>query len=204
MATFKYYDGTKYNRITGGLVPKTTKTTSDTETYSCNYVNTQVDDLNTTIAGVDSIASNKPDAISTYAENPMVTYNCVYINNAINSIIESGSNANGNWIKYSDGTMICTATKLFENVSVTNSWGNLYETEELILGNFPQQFISTPIGINCIMITNSNSSGKGSAGFIEYIVETTNTSWGKTAIAKPVSSPAANIGLSLIAIGKWK
>ncbi len=39
MATFKYYDGTKYNRITGGLVPKTTKTVSDTETYSCNYVN---------------------------------------------------------------------------------------------------------------------------------------------------------------------
>ena len=39
MATFKYYDGTKYNRITGGLVPKTTKTASDTETYSCNYIN---------------------------------------------------------------------------------------------------------------------------------------------------------------------
>ena len=100
--------------------------------------------------------------------------------------------------------MICTATKLFENVSVTNSWGNLYETAELTLGNFPQQFISTPEGINCIMITNSNSSEKGSAGFIEYIVETTNASWGKTAIAKPVSSPAVNIGLSLIAIGKWK
>ena len=204
MATFKYYDGTKYNRITGGLVPKTTKTTSDTETYSCNHVNAQVDDLNTTIAGVDSIASNKPDAIGTYAENPMDTYNCVYINDAINSIIESGSNENGNWIKYNDGTMICTATKLFENVSVTNSWGNLYETEELILGNFPQPFISTPEGINCIMITNSNSSGKGSGGFVEYIVQTTNTSWGKTAIAKPASSVAANIGLSLIAIGKWK
>ena len=99
MATFKYYDGTKYNRITGGLVPKTTKTTSDTETYSCNYVNAQVDDLNTTIIGVDNIASNKPDAIGTYAENPMDTYNCVYINDAINSIIESGSNENGNWIK---------------------------------------------------------------------------------------------------------
>ena len=204
MATFKYYDGTKYNRITGGLVPKTTKTTSDTETYSCNYVNAQVDDLNTTIIGVDNIASNKPDAIGTYAENPMDTYNCVYINDAINSIIESGSNANGNWIKYNDGTMICTATKLFENVSVTNSWGNLYETEELTLGNFPQPFISTPEGINCIMITNSNSSGKGSGGFVEYIVQTTNTSWGKTAIAKPASSVAANIGLSLIAIGKWK
>lgn len=121
-----------------------------------------------------------------------------------NNIIESGSNANGNWIKYNDGTMICTATKLFENVSVTNSWGSLYETEELTLGNFPQPFISTPEGINCIMITNSNSSGKGSGGFVEYIVQTTNTSWGKTAIAKPASSVAANIGLSLIAIGKWK
>ena len=159
MATFKYYDGTKYNRITGGLVPKTTKTTSDTETYSCNYVN---------------------------------------------GIVESGSNENGNWIKYNDGTMICTATKLFENIDANNSWGSLYETAELTLGNFPQQFISTPTGINCIMITNTNTNNKGSAGFIEYIVETTNTSWGKTAIAKPVSSVASNIGLSLIAIGKWK
>ena len=34
MATFKYYDGTKYNRITGGLVPKTTNTTSDMERSS--------------------------------------------------------------------------------------------------------------------------------------------------------------------------
>ena len=128
------------------------------------------------------------------------TYSCDYIN----GIIESGNNENGNWIKYADGTMICTATKLFENVSVTNSWGNLYETPELLLGNFPQPFISTPEGINCIMITNSNSSGKGSAGFVEYVVQTTNTEWGKTAIAKPVSSTIANISLSLIAIGKWK
>ena len=159
MATFKYYDGTKYNRITGVLVPKTTKTTSDTETYSCNYVN---------------------------------------------GIVESGSNENGNWIKFVDGTMICTATKVFETIDINNSWGNLYESAELTLGNFPQPFISTPTGINCIMITNANTNNKGSAGFIEYIVETTNTSWGKTAIAKATSSVAANIGLSLIAIGKWK
>lgn len=128
------------------------------------------------------------------------TYSCDYIN----GIVESGSNDNGNWIKFIDGTMICTATKLFENVNVTNSWGSLYETEDLTLGNFPQSFISTPTGINCVMINNSNSSKKGSAGFIEYIVQTTASSWGKTAIVKPVSSTAANISLSLIAIGKWK
>lgn len=156
-------DNNKTKKIQAGnlgiLVPKTEKTTSDTETYSCNY---------------------------------------------INGIVESGSNENGNWIKYNDGTMICTAAKLFENVSADNSWGSLYETPELSLGNFPQPFISTPEGINCNMITNDNTNKKGSAGFVEYIVQTTNTSWGKTAIAKPVSSVGSKIGLSLIAIGKWK
>ena len=44
---------------------KITKTTSDSDIYSCNYVN---------------------------------------------GIIESGSNDNGNWIKFEDGTMICTRT----------------------------------------------------------------------------------------------
>ena len=80
MATFKYYDGTKYNRITGGLVPKTTRTTSDTETYSCNYVNSQVDDLNTTIIGVDSIVAKKPNAINTYTTSATDAYTCEYIN----------------------------------------------------------------------------------------------------------------------------
>ena len=169
----------------GILVPKTTKTTSDTETYSCNYVNNEVDKL---------LPENSKTTGTTN------TYSCNYIN----GIVESGSNENGNWIKYNDGTMICTATKLFENVSVTNSWGNLYETSELSLGNFPQPFISTPVGLNCIMIANANTNGKGSAGFVEYIAQTTNTYWGKTAIVKPVSSAVSNIGLSLIAIGKWK
>ena len=80
MATFKYYDGTKYNRITGGLVPKTVNTTSDTDVYSCNYVNSQVDDLNTTIIGVDSIASSKPNAINTYTTSATDAYTCEYIN----------------------------------------------------------------------------------------------------------------------------
>ena len=73
MATFKYYDGTKYNRITGGLVPKTVNTTSDTETYSCNYVNNEVDKLlpenskttgTTNTYSCDYINSLKPSAIT--------------------------------------------------------------------------------------------------------------------------------------------
>lgn len=76
MATFKYYDGTKYNRITGGLVPKTTKTTSDTETYSCNYVNANTipvinfsgdfNDYKETAVGQCQMSANKPPTGANY------------------------------------------------------------------------------------------------------------------------------------------
>ena len=57
----------------GILVPKTTTTTSDTETYSCNYVNEQVDDLNTKV-------NNKPNANNAYTASATDTYTCNYIN----------------------------------------------------------------------------------------------------------------------------
>lgn len=158
------------------------------------------DNVNEQVRGYGVPVDSVMGFTGTAAEIPAGFEQCDYIN----GIVESGSNDNGNWIKYADGTMICISVKLFENVSVTNTWGNLYETPELSLGDFPQSFISTPTGINCSMITNANTNGKGSAGFIEYIVQTTATSWGKTAITKPVSSSASNIGLSLMAIGKWK
>ena len=63
MATFKYYDGTKYNRITGGLVPKTVNTTSDTETYSCNYVN-----------GIVESGSNETGNWIKFVDGTMITY----------------------------------------------------------------------------------------------------------------------------------
>ena len=157
-----------------------------------------------TNVSIDVVPTNLSSATAFIATEDHQPATKKYVDDSINGIVESGSNTNGSWTKWADGTMICTSVKLFENVSVTNSWGNLYETPELSLGNFPQSFISTPEGINCIMINNGNSSGKGSGGFVEYIIGTTNTSWGKTAIAKPTSVAAANIGLSLIAIGKWK
>ena len=42
-------------------------------------------------------------------------------------IVESGSNANGNWTKFADGTMICTVTKQASD-ELTNPWGQLFRT----------------------------------------------------------------------------
>lgn len=39
------------------------------------------------------------------------------------AVIERGSNANGEYIKFADGTMICTATIQFNSVAITNAYG---------------------------------------------------------------------------------
>ena len=148
MTTFKYYDGTKYNRITGGLVPKTTKTTSDTETYSCNYVN---------------------------------------------GIAESGSNENGNWIKFVDGTMICNCS-VTRNIANTNAWNNLFIGDIQNIP-FPQTFIelyTCNIDLHCTRnlwkMSNNIPTVSGTGSMFSVSPE----------------SFTEDIQICVIAIGKWK
>ena len=153
MATFKYYDGTKYNRITGGLVPKTTKTTSDTETYSCNYVN---------------------------------------------GIVESGSNENGNWIKYNDGTMICTK-KHTGTANVNVALGSIfYNGYYAMAGDLPQNFIEAPY----YYATNVESEWE-IWGLQTKPVTATN--WAtRVDLMSATSQSDKPITITMIAIGKWK
>ena len=184
MATFKYYDGTKYNRITGGLVPKTTKTTSDTETYSCNYVNNEVDKL---------LPENSKTTGTTN------TYSCDYINNTINGIVESGSNEYGNWIKYNDGTMICTRT-ISMTISCTQQWGSLYYGTNTDQWNFSQTFIAPPImSIKCIKTGNSSFFDGEYTG-----LEIGNSYFKNIDIMRPNSFNDIALSVHIIAIGKWK
>lgn len=119
------------------------------------------------------------------------TYSCNYIN----SILESGSNANGSYIKYLDGTMICYILKEYPNIDITNAWGSMYESDYIALGDFPQSFISTPVvTANCV---------GGSSVFIEALTPTT-TSLGSTWFARPVSQANTTPKINFIAIGKWK
>ena len=42
------------------------------------------------------------------------------------TIIEKGSNNNGNYIKYSDGTIICNTIKNLGNINYTNQYGAVW------------------------------------------------------------------------------
>ena len=49
MAQLKRYNGVSWENVGGNVAPKTTTTTSDTDAYSCNYVNDLIKVVNETI-----------------------------------------------------------------------------------------------------------------------------------------------------------
>lgn len=67
-------------------------------------------------------------------------------------VVEQGENENGNWVKYSDGTMKCWGKKTFQNVPITTPHGSVFYASgsNTPLGQFPKQFKTNPVvHINC-------------------------------------------------------
>lgn len=145
---------------------------------------------------MDNGISNNDSAIGNLANlNTPVKDNLV---NAINStVVESGSNSNGSYIKYSDGTMICTK-KVTGQAKITATWGNLYDTGDnpFDLGNWAIPFIDVPI----VSINFYGGNGQWVEGFQ---TSTTKENVGKISIAS-ATSKTANAYYNVIGIGRWK
>lgn len=108
---------------------------------------------------------------------------------------ESGSNANGNYMKFPDGTLICTKT-VTTSVSYS-AWGNCYESNSIDLGALPMEFYSAPVVT--LSLNNSSSSG--------WMVgcNPTTTALGNTRCIRPnAGASSQNITIAVIAIGRWK
>ena len=131
--------------------------------------------------------------VGTYTESNTDTYNCNYLNGKI--ISESGSNSNGKYIKFADGTMICTKT-VNSNVAMTSAWGSaLYEgTQDL--GNFPATFIEKPI----MSVTNTTGNG----AMLECFDAQATTTYAGRVFWCRVGSTTRGITADVIAIGRWK
>ena len=128
-----------------------------------------------------------------YSTSTTDTYSCNYIN----SIVERGSNANGTYIKFADGTMICTKKVKFTNVVINTAWGNFYETSSrLDFGDYAKEFI----GIPNVCITLAD----GSTCFCETFSGRTKKSIGSTWLCKPTTEAGGNMTFDVIAIGRWK
>ena len=110
------------------------------------------------------------------------------------AIIERDSNANGEYVKYADGTMICWLYKVVTDQAINNAYGSIFQATRT--WNYPVAFPDTP----------SVSCGLGKWG--------TGASWsGVSSIDNEnallrfwdISSRASGTGMGIaaIAIGRW-
>ena len=131
---------------------------------------------------------------NTQSDSTTDTYSCDYIN----GIIESGSNANGEYIKYADGTMICTGVK-YGNTTWEDWWGfckRSPEGDNMLFASFPQAFVN---GNARVSITTSHGNAVFSASY-----NSVQTDGFYFICYKPSSNTSTNYGIQYIAIGRWK
>ena len=115
--------------------------------------------------------------------------------------IESGSNANGNWIKYSDGTMICYR-EVTGSKNINTQWGSsLYYADITTEYTFAQEFISPPSVQLTVSPTSSTTFWQGYGDEVPIV---TTTSYKNFALIRPTSVSGVGYRVKIFAIGKWK
>ena len=115
-----------------------------------------------------------------------------------NNIIESGSNDNGNWIKYNDGTMICTK-KHTGTANVNVALGSIfYNGYYAMAGDLPQNFIEAPY----YYATNVESEWE--IWGLQTKPVTTSKWATRVDLMSATSQSDKPITITMIAIGKWK
>jgi hypothetical protein len=110
------------------------------------------------------------------------------------AIVESGSNANGTFTKYADGTMICVRTYTVTGVNVTNATGSLFYVT-WTAQTFAATFIAPPVVHNGAYVSGASiwaTNGSSTA-----------TSTGAFLVMAPNSISNAAITVHITAIGRW-
>lgn len=122
-----------------------------------------------------------------------------YIPNTLASgaIIERGSNANGEYVKYSDGTLVCKGVRTisFSNASnngivvtfpatfINNQYSFTHSAEDSDLGSFYYFYPAVPVGPNAV---------KTASQINIFLFNTT------------VANITVNVSCNFMAIGRWK
>lgn len=112
------------------------------------------------------------------------------------SYIDSGSNSNGMYIKFGDGTMICTKQFAFTS-TFTGQEGAMYYGTRQSLGNYAASFASLPAV--CATISN------GASAFVDTIKTPGTTTIGTINLYRNERVTTENtVTINIIAIGRWK
>jgi len=112
------------------------------------------------------------------------------------AIIERGANANGEYTKYADGTLMCWKA-ITTNSTGTYAVGALFGSDAYGPGAFPSAYASVP------MVAAGATRGVNSdCVFASAFIPPTLNSWGAWR-AMAISNAAVAAQINLIAIGRW-
>lgn len=117
---------------------------------------------------------------------------------AVEGMIESGSNSNGYYVRYSDGTQICWQNFNENNLAVTGVGGSLYRSATFTAPDFPVTFSATPT-----VVIRGNLATSSSAWLAHSGVPTTTKPTGGDIRAWSVFSVTQTFRWSYIAVGSW-
>ena len=70
--------------------------------------------------------------------------------------IEKGTNANGTYVKFADGTMVCYGRVTLNSLNMQSAWGSLFISAKLP-ATFPATFFAAPV----VSVTMENLTGDG-------------------------------------------
>lgn len=151
-------------------------------------------DKNQALTGLETEFADKAEVLEqTYA--PRLTgVESGLVDLESKSIVDSGSNANGNWVRFADGTMICTH-RMFSASGITTPYGSLFRTDSTSW-NFPQPFSDFPVmSATCQDTVAYSIAAMGSLG--TYATNGTFSVINSESYSQPVL-------VGLTAIGRWK
>lgn len=115
---------------------------------------------------------------------------------AAQTAITTGSNANGTWIRFPDGTQICTKI-ITISMKIETADGSMYYGTRTSLGDFAMPFTEAPA--ESLLLTT------GPSAFLDVARDITATSAGSVNLYKSLKMPTVgDYPIHVIAIGKWK
>ena len=117
------------------------------------------------------------------------------------AIIERGSNSNGEFVKYADGTMICTQVRT-DSVSITRSRGSIFTLDGDIRQNYPAAFVPDRTNVTSARVYGGEISTRR-LWSIDPGTSTPahNNDW-RWSVASAESTDGT-LNVQLLAIGRW-
>jgi len=110
-------------------------------------------------------------------------------------IVESGSNENGRWTKFADGTMICQTRMILGPINASS--GTVFQSSN-IEWQYPQKFINSEVMLSGFIQYGTAGAWIGSSS------TNSNPATGFFRLMSYISTASTDIGTNLVAHGRWK